>query len=123
MQLYYYEKVIQFMNEGNPNASNVYAYLTHMQRHIVRRDQGKGNKCSRCCLWFNQKSCLTIHQRELHDCVSNSSKYTFKHIVKYSSCIYKKINFIDLLLYVFLRIFTDVRETQDIKNKIIFIVY
>lgn len=64
-------KVIQFVNEGNPSASNVHAYLSHMQRHIVRRDQGKGNKCSRCCLWFNQKSALTIHQRELHDCVSN----------------------------------------------------
>lgn len=63
------------MNEGNPSASNVHAYLSHMQRHIVRRDQGKGNKCSRCCLWFNQKSALITHQRELHDHVSNPSMY------------------------------------------------
>ncbi|XP_018407608.1 PREDICTED: uncharacterized protein LOC108783520 [Cyphomyrmex costatus] len=72
LQCPYCLKVINFVNEGNPNASNVYAYLTHMQRHIVRRDQGKGNKCSRCCLWFNQKSSLTLHQRELHDYVFNS---------------------------------------------------
>lgn len=77
---YYCEKVIQFANEDNPSASNVHAYLSHMQRHVVRRDQGKGNKCSRCCLWFNQKSSLTIHQRELHDCVSNSSKYVFINV-------------------------------------------
>ncbi|XP_012059146.1 PREDICTED: uncharacterized protein LOC105622337 [Atta cephalotes] len=72
LQCPYCLKVIHFVNEGKPNASNVYAYLTHMQRHIVRRDQGKGNKCSRCCLWFNQKSSLTLHQRELHDHVFNS---------------------------------------------------
>lgn len=80
---FYCEKVIQFVNDGKPNVSNVYAYLSHMQRHIVRRDQGKGNKCSRCCLWFNQKSSLKVHQQELHDCVSNSSKYIFKRVVKY----------------------------------------
>ncbi|KAL6263265.1 hypothetical protein P5V15_006065 [Pogonomyrmex californicus] len=72
LQCPYCLKVIQFVSEGNPNASNVYAYLSHMQRHIVRRDQGKGNKCSRCCLWFNQKSTLTMHQRELHDCVAHT---------------------------------------------------
>ncbi|XP_011697131.1 PREDICTED: uncharacterized protein LOC105455472 isoform X1 [Wasmannia auropunctata] len=72
LQCPYCLKVIQFVNEGNPNASNVYAYLSHMQRHIVRRDQGKGNKCSRCCLWFNQKSSLALHQRKLHDYVCNS---------------------------------------------------
>ncbi|XP_012223210.1 uncharacterized protein [Linepithema humile] len=72
LQCPYCLKVIQFVNEGNPSTSSVYAYLSHMQRHVVRRDQGKGNKCSRCCLWFNQKSLLTMHQRELHDCVSNS---------------------------------------------------
>ncbi|XP_032672689.1 uncharacterized protein LOC116844778 isoform X2 [Odontomachus brunneus] len=72
LQCPYCLKVIQFASEGNPSVSSVYAYLSHMQRHIVRRDQGRGNKCSRCCLWFNQKSLLTMHQRELHDCVSNS---------------------------------------------------
>ncbi|XP_036141434.1 uncharacterized protein LOC105833640 isoform X3 [Monomorium pharaonis] len=72
LQCPYCLKVIQFVNNGNPNVSNVYAYLSHMQRHIVRRDQGKGKKCPKCCLWFNQKSSLTIHQRELHDCVINS---------------------------------------------------
>ncbi|XP_039311217.1 uncharacterized protein LOC105200390 isoform X2 [Solenopsis invicta] len=72
LQCPYCLKVIQFVNNGSPNVSNVYAFLSHMQRHIVRRDQGKGNKCPRCCLWFNQKSSLTIHQRELHDCISNS---------------------------------------------------
>ncbi|XP_070515925.1 uncharacterized protein Row isoform X3 [Cardiocondyla obscurior] len=72
LQCPYCLKVMQFINEGNPNASHVYAYLSHMQRHVVRRDQGKGNKCSRCCLWFNQKSSLTIHQRQLHNSVSNS---------------------------------------------------
>ncbi|XP_050447786.1 uncharacterized protein LOC126849694 isoform X3 [Cataglyphis hispanica] len=72
LQCPYCLKVIQFVNDGNPSASNVHAYLSHMQRHIVRRDQGKGNKCSKCCLWFNQKSSLTIHQRELHDYIFNS---------------------------------------------------
>ncbi|XP_025159668.1 uncharacterized protein LOC105187905 isoform X3 [Harpegnathos saltator] len=72
LQCPYCLKVIQFASEGNPSASSVYAYLSHMQRHVVRRDQGRGNKCSRCCLWFNQKSLLTMHQRELHDYVSNS---------------------------------------------------
>ncbi|XP_011867897.1 PREDICTED: uncharacterized protein LOC105562025 isoform X2 [Vollenhovia emeryi] len=71
LQCPYCLKVIHFVNEGSPSASNVYAYLSHMQRHIVRRDQGKGNKCSRCCLWFNQKSFLTVHQRKLH-CGSDS---------------------------------------------------
>ncbi|XP_077271885.1 relative of woc isoform X1 [Temnothorax americanus] len=84
LQCPYCLKVIQFVNEGTPNASNVYAYLSHMQRHIVRRDQGKGNKCSRCCLWFNKKSSLTIHQRELHDCVSNP-KNKYIEAVPYSA--------------------------------------
>lgn len=72
-----FKKVIHFVNKGNPSASSVYTYLSHMQRHIVRRDQGKGNKCTRCCLWFNQKSLLIKHQRELHNPISNSSKYVF----------------------------------------------
>ncbi|XP_014481960.1 PREDICTED: uncharacterized protein LOC106748192 isoform X2 [Dinoponera quadriceps] len=72
LQCPYCLKVVQFTSEGNPSASSVYTYLSHMQRHIVRRDQGRGNKCSRCCLWFNQKSLLTMHQRQLHDFVSNS---------------------------------------------------
>ncbi|XP_026830273.1 uncharacterized protein LOC105286543 isoform X4 [Ooceraea biroi] len=71
LQCPYCLKVIQFARDGNVSASSVHAYLSHMQRHVVRRDQGKGNKCSRCCLWFNQKSSLTRHQRELHDCISN----------------------------------------------------
>ncbi|XP_020294539.1 uncharacterized protein LOC109860088 isoform X3 [Pseudomyrmex gracilis] len=72
LQCPYCLKVIHFMNKGNPNASSVYTYLSHMQRHIVRRDQGKGNKCTRCCLWFNQKSLLVKHQRVLHDPISDS---------------------------------------------------
>ncbi|XP_072747682.1 uncharacterized protein Row isoform X2 [Anoplolepis gracilipes] len=71
LQCPYCLKVIQFVSDGKPSASNVHAYLSHMQRHIVRRDQGRGNKCSKCCLWFNQKSSLTIHKRELHDYVFN----------------------------------------------------
>ncbi|XP_046144610.1 uncharacterized protein LOC114880486 isoform X2 [Osmia bicornis bicornis] len=72
LQCPYCLKVIRFVNEGNPSVTSVYAFLLHMQRHVIRREQGRGNKCPRCCLWFNQKSCLKIHQRELHDCVSGS---------------------------------------------------
>lgn len=61
-------KVIQFSNEGNTSslAPIVHAYLLHMQRHSVRCEEGRGNKCRRCCLWFNQKSALISHQRDLH---------------------------------------------------------
>jgi len=81
--IYNREKVTQFASDGNISASSVHAYLSHMQRHIVRKDQGKGNKCSKCCLWFNQKSLLMMHQRELHDCVLNSSKYIFRYIPRF----------------------------------------
>ncbi|XP_015432341.1 PREDICTED: uncharacterized protein LOC107188550 isoform X2 [Dufourea novaeangliae] len=70
LQCPYCLKVIQFVNEGSPSITSVHAFLLHMQRHVIRREQGRGNKCSRCCLWFNQKGALKAHQRELHDCVS-----------------------------------------------------
>ncbi|XP_076643086.1 uncharacterized protein LOC143353529 [Halictus rubicundus] len=79
LQCPYCLKVIQFVNEGSPSVTSVHAFLLHMQRHVIRREQGRGNKCSRCCLWFNQKSSLKIHQRQLHDCVTNSK------VVPYSS--------------------------------------
>ncbi|CAK9827128.1 Pogo transposable element with ZNF domain [Anthophora retusa] len=79
LQCPYCLKVIDFVRDGNPSVTSVHAFLLHMQRHVIRREQGRGNKCSRCCLWFNQKSSLKIHQRELHDCVSDSN------IVPYSS--------------------------------------
>ncbi|KAK9308059.1 hypothetical protein QLX08_001790 [Tetragonisca angustula] len=72
LQCPYCLKIINFVKESNPNVTSVHAYLLHMQRHVIRREQGRGNKCSRCCLWFNQKSSLKIHQRELHDSVSDS---------------------------------------------------
>lgn len=70
LQCPYCLKVIQFVSEGNPSAPSVHTFLSHMQRHVIRREQGRGNKCPRCCLWFNQKSSLKLHQRELHHCVS-----------------------------------------------------
>ncbi|XP_017788953.1 PREDICTED: uncharacterized protein LOC108571427 [Habropoda laboriosa] len=79
LQCPYCLKVIDFVRDGNPSVTSVHAFLLHMQRHVIRREQGRGNKCSRCCLWFNQKSSLKIHQRELHDCVSDSN------VVPYSS--------------------------------------
>ncbi|XP_076284718.1 relative of woc [Lasioglossum baleicum] len=72
LQCPYCLKVIQFVSEGSPSVTSVHAFLLHMQRHVIRREQGRGNKCSRCCLWFNQKSSLKVHQKQLHDCVSNS---------------------------------------------------
>ncbi|XP_046474526.1 uncharacterized protein row isoform X2 [Neodiprion pinetum] len=61
-------KVIQFCTDGNSGTllPVVHAYLLHMQRHSLRREEGRGNKCRRCCLWFNQKSALITHQKELH---------------------------------------------------------
>ncbi|XP_043288615.1 uncharacterized protein row [Venturia canescens] len=70
LQCPYCLKVIQFIVDGRANSSNVHAYLLHMQRHIVRREQGRGNKCSRCCLWFNQRSSLKNHLEELHQTVT-----------------------------------------------------
>lgn len=72
LQCPYCLKIINFAKEGNPNVTSVHAFLLHMQRHVIRREQGRGNKCSRCCLWFNQKSSLKRHQRELHDSVSST---------------------------------------------------
>uniref|UniRef100_A0A6V7M7Z7 C2H2-type domain-containing protein n=1 Tax=Bracon brevicornis TaxID=1563983 RepID=A0A6V7M7Z7_9HYME len=66
LQCPYCLKVIQYSSDGTALAANIQAFLVHMQRHIVRTQEGKGNKCSRCCLWFNQKSALRQHQRELH---------------------------------------------------------
>ncbi|OXU26270.1 hypothetical protein TSAR_002466 [Trichomalopsis sarcophagae] len=66
LQCPYCLKVIQFVTgaNGQPSSSSVHAYLMHMQRHIVRREE-KLNKCPRCCLWFNQMSSLKAHV-ELH---------------------------------------------------------
>lgn len=72
LQCPYCLKVIGFVRNGNPNVTSVHTFLLHMQRHVIRKEQGRGNKCSRCCLWFNQKSSLKIHQRELHDSVSGT---------------------------------------------------
>ncbi|XP_011310606.1 uncharacterized protein [Fopius arisanus] len=66
LQCPYCLKVMQFCIEGTPISANIQAYLVHMQRHVLRREQGRGNKCSRCCLWFNQKSALKQHQIDLH---------------------------------------------------------
>ncbi|XP_066594901.1 uncharacterized protein row [Prorops nasuta] len=71
-------KVIQFI-DGKICMSSVHAYLLHMQRHVVRREQGKGNKCYRCCLWFNQKGSLKHHQIELHKIIMSPK------VVPYSS--------------------------------------
>ncbi|XP_011504181.1 PREDICTED: uncharacterized protein LOC105367231 isoform X2 [Ceratosolen solmsi marchali] len=60
LQCPYCLKVIQFINAGQTNSSSIHAYLMHMQRHIVRREE-KLNKCLRCCLWFNQMSSLKAH--------------------------------------------------------------
>ncbi|XP_014207144.1 uncharacterized protein LOC106638490 isoform X2 [Copidosoma floridanum] len=60
VQCPYCLKIVKFVKNGQPQASNVYAYLLHMQRHIVRREE-KLNKCPRCCLWFNQMSSLKAH--------------------------------------------------------------
>lgn len=58
-----------YIDNGSPISSNIHSYLVHMQRHIVRREKehGGGNKCSRCCLWFNQRSSLKTHRRDLHN--------------------------------------------------------
>ncbi|XP_035744018.1 uncharacterized protein LOC118451481 isoform X2 [Vespa mandarinia] len=77
LQCPYCLKIIEFIVEGQTNASSIHSFFLHMQRHIVRREQGRGNKCPRCCLWFNQKSSLKIHQRELHDSVTNSKVISY----------------------------------------------
>lgn len=79
LQCPYCLRVMDFVRDGNASVTSVHAFLLHMQRHVIRREQGRGNKCSRCCLWFNQKSSLKIHQRELHDSVSGTK------VVPYSS--------------------------------------
>ncbi|XP_026666788.1 uncharacterized protein LOC108632966 isoform X1 [Ceratina calcarata] len=72
LQCPYCLKVIDFVKKGKPSATNIYAFLLHMQRHVMRIEQGRGNKCSRCCLWFNQRSSLKSHQMDLHDTVSGA---------------------------------------------------
>lgn len=79
LQCPYCLKVIEFVKKGKPSATNVYAFLLHMQRHVMRMEQGRGNKCSRCCLWFNQRSSLKSHQTEMHDTVSG------KKVIPYTS--------------------------------------
>ncbi|XP_008554785.1 uncharacterized protein LOC103576373 isoform X1 [Microplitis demolitor] len=83
LQCPYCLKLMRLNIDGKTNTCNVYAYLVHLQRHVVRREQGRGNKCSRCCLWFNQKSLLKRHQRSLHQsyyCPKDSSNFhPFKH--------------------------------------------
>lgn len=66
LQCPYCLKVMQFCIDGSAVSANIQAYLVHMQRHVVRREQDRGNKCSRCCLWFNQKSALKLHRMDLH---------------------------------------------------------
>ncbi|XP_058800497.1 uncharacterized protein LOC131669561 isoform X2 [Phymastichus coffea] len=74
LQCPYCLKVTSFVNEdGQPCTPNVYNYLMHMQRHIVRREE-KLNKCPRCCLWFNQMSALKTHV-DLH-CMATGSRVT-----------------------------------------------
>ena len=77
LQCPYCLKVIQFIVDGRVSSPNVHAYLLHMQRHILRREQGRGNKCSRCCLWFNQKSSLKNHQDDLHQTSFGTGGFTF----------------------------------------------
>ncbi|XP_051167778.1 uncharacterized protein LOC127285685 [Leptopilina boulardi] len=78
LQCPYCLKVIQFVSEGVVNTPSIHGYLLHMQRHIVRREEGRGNKCTRCCLWFNQRSSLKNHQIELHDYVSGPKVIPYK---------------------------------------------
>ena len=93
LQCPYCLKVIQFVSDGVVNAPSIHAYLLHMQRHVVRREEGRGNKCTRCCLWFNQRSSLQQHQVELHDYVSGSSKFLFSLIyVNFAILIIKHLD-------------------------------
>ncbi|XP_033209365.1 uncharacterized protein LOC117168099 isoform X3 [Belonocnema kinseyi] len=78
LQCPYCLKVVQFVTDGVVNAPSIHAFLLHMQRHVVRRDEGRGNKCTRCCLWFNQRSSLKNHQQDLHDYVSGSKVVPYK---------------------------------------------
>jgi uncharacterized C2H2 Zn-finger protein len=75
LQCPYCLKVIQFINDSHTNSSSVHAYLMHMQRHIVRREE-KLNKCPRCCLWFNQMSSLKAHV-DLHSHSIGTSKLIY----------------------------------------------
>ncbi|CAD6202029.1 GSCOCG00002909001-RA-CDS [Cotesia congregata] len=82
LQCPYCLKLIPLAKDGKISTSNVHAYLVHLQRHMVRREQGRGNKCTRCCLWFNQKSLLQRHQRTLHQVYHGSKDpnfHPFKH--------------------------------------------
>ncbi|KAG8034937.1 hypothetical protein G9C98_008013, partial [Cotesia typhae] len=82
LQCPYCLKLIPLAKDGKVSTSNVHAYLVHLQRHMVRREQGRGNKCTRCCLWFNQKSLLQRHQRTLHQVYygsKDSNFHPFKH--------------------------------------------
>lgn len=74
LQCPYCLKIMKFVKAGEqPNSSYVHAYLMHMQRHVVRREE-KLNKCPRCCLWFNQMSSLKAHV-DLHTTCYDSSKF------------------------------------------------
>ncbi|XP_024946779.1 uncharacterized protein LOC107273670 isoform X2 [Cephus cinctus] len=79
LQCPYCLKVMQFIVEGGECLTSVHAFLLHMQRHLVRREEGRGNKCPKCCLWFNQKSSLKSHQREMHQPVTGPK------VIPYSS--------------------------------------
>lgn len=111
--------MIQFVSDGVVNTPSIHGYLLHMQRHIVRREEGRGNKCTRCCLWFNQRSSLKNHQIELHDYVSGPSEYfynsfkkklliLFKFITEiefktnfYSTCFFNEVNFEEVPVNLF----------------------
>lgn len=67
--------MILLSRESDSIAPSVHTYLLHLQRHVVRREEGRGKKCPRCCLWFNQKSFLRHHLRNHHAPVYSGSKY------------------------------------------------
>lgn len=64
-------KVVLLQRESDSIAPSVHTYLLHLQRHVVRREEGRGKKCPRCCLWFNQKSFMRNHLRTHHAPVYN----------------------------------------------------
>ena len=99
LQCPYCLKVIKFVNNSTcqPSSSNIHAYLMHMQRHIVRRDE-KLNRCPRCCLWFNQMSSLKAHV-DLHSQGFGPREYklNFKfQLVKYNGTLMVPIKILEI---------------------------
>lgn len=99
LQCPYCIKVIQFVSSpgGQPSSASVHAYLMHMQRHIVRREE-KLNKCPRCCLWFNQMSTLKAHV-DLHTQCTGPSEYTYTPCV----LLLRMLFFSDRILQISIR--------------------